>query len=184
MTQLEKYKINQLQEVLSSLGLAKSGNKDTLIQRLRGQIGKLDEFTLSQIKGALSNLELSQKGSKSQLIDRLHQAIDDPYFIDSRELKSPKHSKYCRCLLHVAKEQPRDSLREKKWGRGQPAYNPYAVCTKSVGRQGFKYCLRYYDLPSIQKNFPEEFEALLALKNKKESQLREEWQEEREKVRL
>ncbi len=49
--------------------------------------------------------------------------------------------KYCRCLLKVAIKQSDKCLRDKEWG-SEGCYNPYAVCTKSVGNQSHK-C--YYD---------------------------------------
>ncbi len=55
---------------------------------------------------------------------------------------SEGEQRYCRCILKVAQKQPDECLRNKSWGRGTGCYNPYAVCTKSVGHQA-RHC--YYD---------------------------------------
>lgn len=66
---------------------------------------------------------------------------------------SSQESRYCRCLVHVSKQYPR--------------YNPYAVCTKSVGRPRGKVTtcmdkLRYEDFKTeelrgyaMMKKFPQ-----------------------------
>jgi len=46
--------------------------------------------------------------------------------------------RYCSCVLKVASKQPRACNRERAWREtrdGHTCYNPYAVCTASVGRQ-------------------------------------------------
>ena len=73
------------------------------------------------------------------------------YIHPNRKL-SEKKKKFCRCVLHVAKNNPRWCNREKTWNkktldgkivkdpRGK-CYHPYATCAKSVGTTtGGKSC--------------------------------------------
>jgi len=79
---------------------------------------------------------------------------------------SEKHEKYCRCVLHVAADQPEWCVSEGAWEQtrdGETCYNPYAVCTASVGRSGALECFLNYDLDAIPKD---EIAGLVELKGK------------------
>jgi len=60
------------------------------------------------------------------------------------------NKKYCRCLVHVSGK----------------VNNPYAVCTKSVGREGSPKCFDEFDFNHIPKD---ELERYLEWKGKKMS---------------
>ena len=42
-----------------------------------------------------------------------------------------RRKKFCRCVLHVAKNNSNNCNKSKKWGN--KCYNPYAICARSVG---------------------------------------------------
>lgn len=55
--------------------------------------------------------------------------------------------RYCSCVVSVASKQSRTCNTEKAWYEvrdGTKCYNPYAVCTKSVGRDSSE-CAKYYN---------------------------------------
>lgn len=63
-----------------------------------------------------------------------------------------KEQRYCRCVLHVAEKQSEDCLRGKKWlTKNGKCYNPYAVCSKSVGTS-VKGCGLWYDYENLTKS--------------------------------
>lgn len=153
---LNKMSKRQLSDILAGMDMKKSGTKAELIHRI------VDTVTLDRIQ---------QYGGETN---------DESYFVDISELPSRKQAKYCRCILHVAADEDPKCLRRQNWGRDQPCVNPYAVCTSSVGRDSL-YCTRYYDFDGIPEN---EYQALLALKDKTPSQLRAEWRKERRNAGL
>lgn len=65
------------------------------------------------------------------------------YFLPDVPLDE-KQQAYCRCVLHVA------AKRSSGEGKRKPPYNPYAICTKSVGRQS--PCSRWYNFDAIPDN--------------------------------
>ncbi len=90
------------------------------------------------------------------------------YFSASAEKSlSESHKKYCRCIAHIAAKQSAscNASSSSSTQRGKGCVNPYAVCTKVVGRSGpgSGECLQYYDLGAIPKD---EVEALAVLKTK------------------
>lgn len=106
----------------------------------------------------------------------------EAYFMPGTPLNNIQ-KKYCRCLLHVADDQEDWCLRDKAWFEsrdGVECYNPYAVCTKSVGRKGPAFeCVRHFDLDTIPAS---ELNALADLKGKSEKDLYKVWKEERKRV--
>ena len=70
----------------------------------------------------------------------------DQYFRYPEEM-STMHKKYCKCIVDVAGNQSDSCLRRKSWGGG--CYNPYAICTKSVGRRGALRCYSHYKPSNI-----------------------------------
>lgn len=64
-------------------------------------------------------------------------------------------ARWCRCIAHVSAKSS--------------AYNPYAICTKSVGRVGRFKCAPYYNYDQMPK---EEVEGLAKLKGKSVEQLK------------
>ena len=63
-------------------------------------------------------------------------------------------ARYCRCLMHGAKGQPTWCLKEKAWNQtrqGKKCYNPYAFCTKSVGRKGTVECSAHFAYKNVPK---------------------------------
>jgi len=95
---------------------------------------------------------------RSQSYFRPNSTINDDNNMEAR---------YCRCIVHVAAKQPDWCLREKAWRQtreSRSCYNPYAVCTNSVGRTGSVECFTEYQLDQLP---PEEVAALIILKEKK-----------------
>lgn len=89
--------------------------------------------------------------SKTLQIAREIEKEQEVYIHPNRKL-SEKKKKFCRCVLHVAKNNPNWCNREKSWNkrdkngdivkdpRGK-CYHPYATCAKSVGTTvGSKSC--------------------------------------------
>jgi hypothetical protein len=78
----------------------------------------------SKSKKSPSKYKKSPKAKKSP------KKSDEPkdYFKKDAEI-SPKHKKYCRCLLHVQAKGKVDK--------------PYAICRASVGPTGQRDCLKY-----------------------------------------
>lgn len=69
------------------------------------------------------------------------------YFKVPSGLTEP-HERYCRCIAHVASQQPEWCLKERAWFKtrdGKKCYNPYAICSKSTKRQGFAECSVNFD---------------------------------------
>lgn len=65
-----------------------------------------------------------------------------------------KQQDWCRCVLKVAAKQRGDCNIEKAWFEtrdGQQCYNPYAICSKSVGTS-VRTCGENYDFSSISDN--------------------------------
>lgn len=101
---------------------------------------------------------------------------DKEYYFKNNGRDLPeKQQRYCRCLLHVAAQQSPKCLKEQRWGssRGEDkCYNPYAICTKSVGQTPSQNrCTVHYNLDKIP---PQELQALLILKQKSLTQLQNE----------
>lgn len=56
--------------------------------------------------------------------------------------------KYCRCVLHVMNNNNNNCLKNKNWDSNNKCYNPYSVCSKSVGTStGSKSC--QYNMDTI-----------------------------------
>lgn len=62
---------------------------------------------------------------------------------------SEQERKYCRCLI-----------------KAKSAANPYAACTKSVGRTGSVHCFAHYNLPVFNQD---QLDALTKLHKKRNS---------------
>jgi hypothetical protein len=72
------------------------------------------------------------------------------YFKDNTEL-SDEEQKYCRCVLHVASEQPGACNMEKAWFEkkdNRVCYNPYAVCASRVGTTT-RNCSQSYEFGNL-----------------------------------
>ncbi|MHB1952709.1 MAG: hypothetical protein ACYCOU_03085 [Sulfobacillus sp.] len=72
-----------------------------------------------------------------------------------RETIPEQHQKYCRCVLHVMARQPDWCIKNKAWFQrrgGRSCYNPYAVCTASLHRRGYRECSRYMDFEHVPEN--------------------------------
>jgi hypothetical protein len=52
----------------------------------------------------------------------------------SRKSKRKNGKKYEDCVLKVKAKQPKHCMKRGKWVGGEGCYNPWAICTKSVGR--------------------------------------------------
>ena len=52
----------------------------------------------------------------------------------SRKGKRKLGKKYEDCVLKVKAKQPKHCMKRGKWVGGEGCYNPWAICTKSVGR--------------------------------------------------
>ena len=72
----------------------------------------------------------------------------DTYFKEDNQ-PSEHQGRYCRCVAHVkAKNSPECNMTHD-YGHGK-CYNPYAVCSKTVGRDE-KECGKYYDLSRMPR---------------------------------
>jgi len=63
---------------------------------------------------------------------------------------SKHQQKYCRCTLHVMAKNSDECNRSHKWGSGH-CYNPYSVCSKTVGRDE-KECGIYFNWHGIPED--------------------------------
>lgn len=57
---------------------------------------------------------------------------------------------YCRCVLHVGARNTAECNGDRAWFQvrgGKRCYNPFAVCTASVGTQS--ECTNYYDFDAF-----------------------------------
>ena len=104
-----------------------------------------------------------KKGNKN-----CHKKIREEDYFSAKKAKnlSDKQKKYCRCILHVASDQPDWCLINKEWEKKkgeETCYQPYAICTKNVGRDS-NHCYKYYNLNKLPYN---ELRALMLLKGKK-----------------
>ena len=100
----------------------------------------------------MSNLNKNrEKISEALQVAKEITELQKVYIHPDRKL-SEKKKKFCRCVLHVAKNNPNWCNREKVWNkrtsdgkivkdpRGK-CYHPYATCAKSVGTTtGGKTC--------------------------------------------
>lgn len=97
------------------------------------------------------SLEKQEKISEAIKIAKDITKLQKVYVHPNRKL-SEKKKKFCRCVLHVAKNNPRWCNQEKAWNKRTPdgkivkdprgkCYHPYATCAKSVGTTvGSKSC--------------------------------------------
>jgi CRISPR/Cas system CSM-associated protein Csm4 (group 5 of RAMP superfamily) len=104
----------------------------------------------------MSRKELNEWCKSSKKIQKEVKKVDDKYFKTGSPL-TEKQKKWCRCIAHTAKQSPK--------------YNPYALCGKTVGKEGNFKCVPYYDFENIPA---EEVEALAKLKGKSAKSLKEE----------
>jgi len=118
------------------------------------------------VPGKTQALELNRRVDKI-IAEKLTKMA---YFNDQISL-SETQQKYCRCILHVASDQPDWCLEEGFPGSkekpevrdGRTCYNPYAICTKTISRRGLVECFLNYNLDGIP---PKEVGALVYLKQK------------------
>jgi hypothetical protein len=93
------------------------------------------------------------------------------YFNKGNKL-TEENRKYCRCVLHVAAQQPAQCLEKRSWGstvNGKKCYNPYAVCTSATHRKGKMLCFKDTHLSAIPGK---ELSALAHLKRLTPSRLK------------
>ena len=70
----------------------------------------------------------------------------DTFFLEDSDLDEDK-KKWCRCVLKVATKETGECLKTKAWFKkieGKSCYNPYSVCSKTVGTST-KECSQHYD---------------------------------------
>lgn len=67
--------------------------------------------------------------------------------------KSSMEKKYCGCVAKVTSKQPKKCYTRGTFKSKSGCYNPYAVCTKSVGRTGKIKCGKYYSKSLTKKQF-------------------------------
>ncbi|MDB4769526.1 hypothetical protein OAG24_01035 [bacterium] len=60
-------------------------------------------------------------------------------------------SRYCRCVAKVTAKNPKKCYSKGKFTSGPGCYNPYAICTSSVGRTGKVKCGKYYSSGALTK---------------------------------
>ena len=76
--------------------------------------------------------------------------ILDKGYIDKRVKLTESQKKWCRCVLHISRNNSKECNMTKKYGKLKKCYNPYSVCTKKKLQQtGKKPC--YY---LFRKNIP------------------------------
>ena len=110
-------------------------NKLVLVDNLNFKVGSI-------IPTASSAAKLEPTKEKSPK--------DSNYFKPNADL-SDQEKKWCRCVLKVSAKQPSACNIEKAWFEkrdGETCYNPYAVCSKSVGTSTRK-CGENYDFESL-----------------------------------
>jgi hypothetical protein len=170
-------------------------NRDNDTFNLSEQWDNLVSLTKNQLQEIARSLRVKCTGNKGELCDRIIEALDaferrqnqiggqnenkEAYFLEGTPLDK-KQKSYCRCLLHVASQQPEWCLKEQAWRQtrnNRSCYNPYAVCTSSLGRRGNFECTKYYDLDNIPE---EEVTSLTYMKNKSLDEIRRIAEEERD----
>ena len=161
--QPEDFTKNELVDLSEKMNLPTSGTKDQLCQRINVLVSMDDEMS----------------GGDRLVYERnMSEEDKDRYFLGEGALNDMQ-KKYCRCILHTADKQPGWCLKDKAWYKkrdGEQCYNPYAVCTKSVGRKGPAFeCVKNLDLDVIPES---ELEALAQLKGKSIDELYAMWREE------
>ena len=90
----------------------------------------------------------------------------EPDELPDKNFSVDQQKRYCRCILHVAEQQPEWCLETQDWYKqrdGKKCYNPYAICTKSLSRRGSVECFLNYNLDGIPDK---EIRALILLKKK------------------
>lgn len=78
----------------------------------------------------------------------------ESYFIPDADL-SEREKKWCRCVLKVADKQKGRCNTERAWREtrdGKTCYNPYAICSKSVGTSTRK-CSQNYNFSAIPDDY-------------------------------
>ena len=71
-------------------------------------------------------------------------------YFHSQSTLSPGEEAYCRCVLHVGAKNPPDCDRQRLYFQtvnGKKCYNPFAVCTSSVGAHS--ECTQSYNFQGI-----------------------------------
>ncbi len=106
----------------------------------------------------------SQKENDDTNYCHWHQSGGANYFKKKTKLEKDE-KKWCRCVLHVAAKQNQSCLQDvnnnaEKTLDGQMCYNPYAVCSKTIGTSSRKCGINYNF-----KNIPDD--ELIAYSNMK-----------------
>lgn len=111
-------------------------------------------LTYSSYKSPVSpNLSRNVMSPQFKSSSHRHKHSGVQYFKESSQL-TEEEEKYCRCILHVASEQPGQCNMEKAWFEKRDdriCYNPYAVCASRVGGSN-KNCSINYQF----ENFPDD----------------------------
>jgi hypothetical protein len=101
-----------------------------------------------------------------RLNKRIKQDMDiakSKYFKEGVPL-TKRQKNYCRCVAHVAVKNPKRCYKNDEWKKRPPVkgcYNPYAICTKNIGRKSRFHCIEYMDLKAMPRR---EVQALADLK--------------------
>jgi len=119
----------------------------TLVDRNNFQVGSRI-LTAKSASAILSVPSISSVSTGSDMVP-----TTSNYFKSDSYLND-KQKAWCRCVLHVADKQRGACNTEQAWfekRNGIECYNPYAVCSKSVGTS-VKTCGDNYDFNSISDN--------------------------------
>ena len=118
-------------------------------------------------KKILTPVSAGKVSSNSVETDRLPTTTN---YFKSDSFLNDKQEAWCRCVLHVAAKQKGACNTEQAWfetRENQRCYNPYSVCSKSVGTS-VRTCGENYDFNSISDD---ELIAYAQLHQKKEPKI-------------
>ena len=127
----------------------------------------------------MTRREITNFCKKNTRIKKDVRSSQAKYFLENIPL-TERQKKYCRCVAKVASKNNEWCYTHNMWkkppsrrsrsSRRGACYNPYAVCTKSVGSENRpRACLKYMDLERMPK---EEVRALAKLKGVSASTLK------------
>ncbi len=123
---------------------------DTLIRK-----NKLDEVSELSFLVSSSSLttEIGTKETVRKEYSERHPRYEHHFeenFSDSDLDENEK--KYCSCVLDVMGKDTYENIRNRTWGKGTGAYNPYAVCSSRIERHTRPECFKKLDYKTLPEH--------------------------------
>jgi len=121
---------------------AKSGTRNPELCELNSVSGRCRKKTATQSKPPQKRRQEPAAQERQEIISK--------GYIERDASLTEKQRRFCRCVLHVAKNNTKECNRNRSWGKKTKCYNPYAVCAKTIGTTtGRKPCFYMFENPSI-----------------------------------